>query len=291
MQVAFLGLGVMGFPMAGHVHQAGFEVCVFNRHVEKARSWVAQYGGRLALSPDEAVRGADVVLMCLGRDEDVAEVVFEGGVLAALKRGAVLVDHTTTSAQLALRLAKACEAHGVDFLDAPVSGGESGAQSGVLSVMVGGKAEALARIQAVMQSYTKAITLVGGTGDGQRCKMVNQMAIAGVLQGLSEALAFAKKADLDTEAVIAAIEGGAAGSWQLSHRARSMLAGEFDFGFALDWMVKDLGYALDESARVGAVVPLNRAVLARYQALQGKGLGRLDTSALIRALDLESFII
>lgn len=288
MKIAFLGLGVMGAPMAGHLQGAGYEVCVYNRTLTKAQAWQARYQGRVAECAREAVRGAEVVLLCLGRDEDVLEVVLgEEGALAGMAEGAVLVDHSTTSAVLAERLAGECGAKGVDFLDAPVSGGQAGAENGALSVMVGGEAQVLARVRPVLDCYASVVTHIGAHGDGQRCKMVNQMAISGILQGLAEALTFAKEADLALDKVLAAISGGAAGSWQLSNRGQTMCADEFDFGFAIEWMVKDLGYAIAEAKRQGTAVRLNEEVLARYRWLCEQGYQRADTSVLIKAVNYE----
>ncbi len=285
MKISFLGLGVMGYPMAGHLQHQGYDVCVYNRSFDKAKSWQQKYGGGVADNVALAVKDADVVIMCLGRDEDVREVVLdEEGVLVNIKDSAILIDHTTTSATLAVCLAKACKEKNIEFLDAPVSGGESGAVSGVLSIMVGGKEAVFAKVKPILSTYAHSITYIGGYGDGQRCKMVNQMAIAGVLQGLSEALLFGQKAGLAMEQVITAISGGAAGSWQLLNRAETMIQGKYDFGFAIEWMIKDLSYAIAEAKRVNSPVPLNEMVLAYYQQLSHQGFSRADTSALIEAL-------
>ncbi len=284
-RLAFIGLGVMGYPMAGHLQRAGATVTVYNRNNTKADAWVAEYGGRSAPTPGGAAMGAEVVFVCVGNDDDVRSVVHgERGALAGLSEGALLVDHTTASAELAIELANSCSERGVGFLDAPVSGGQAGAVSGKLTVMVGGRETDFAIGQPVMAVYAKEIRRMGNAGAGQLTKMVNQICIAGVLQGLSEGIAFAMKAGLDVEQVVAVISQGAAQSWQMNNRAPTMAKGEFSFGFAVDWMRKDLGIALDKARVLGTPLPLTALVDQFYGDVQRMGGGRNDTSSLIRRL-------
>lgn len=284
-RVAFVGLGVMGYPMAGHLRAAGYDTAVFNRTKAKAAEWVKQHGGRAADTPAEAAAGADFVFICVGRDDDVREVTSgPGGVFETLAAGSVLVDHTTASAGLARELEALAEERGAGFLDAPVSGGQAGAENGELSIMVGGKQTAFDRAAPVMDSYAKAVTRIGDAGAGQLAKMVNQICIAGLVQGLSEGLAFAKRAGLDPELVIQAIGKGAAQSWQMDNRWRTMVDGEFDFGFAVDWMRKDLGIAIAEAERLGLDLEVTELVDRFYAELQAEGGGRRDTSSLIARL-------
>ena len=286
MNVAFLGLGVMGYPMAGFLQKAGHDVTVFNRTASKAERWQAQFGGSTALTPAAAAAGRDIVFACVGNDDDVREVLSgDAGALASLEDGSVIVDHTTASATLARELHKACLERGVGFLDAPLSGGQAGAESGQLTIMVGGDADVFERVEPVMDCYAKAITLIGPAGCGQLAKMVNQVCIAGIVQGLAEALHFAKRANLDVDKVIAAISKGAAQSWQMENRWRTMVDNEFEFGFAVDWMRKDLGITLDEAAENGAVLEMTRLVDAYYAEIQAMGGGRWDTSSLIARLE------
>ncbi|EOU2462914.1 NAD(P)-dependent oxidoreductase [Vibrio navarrensis] len=286
--VAFIGLGVMGYPMAGYLSKAGYQTRVYNRTFAKAEKWAQQHQGQAFETPREAALGCDVVFVCVGNDDDVRSVVYgENGVLAGLKAGATLVDHTTTSAELAIELAGACQKVAVNFIDAPVSGGQAGAENGVLTIMCGGDADVFANVSPVMDVYAKQITLLGENGQGQRCKMVNQICIAGVLQGLSEALLLAQKSGLDIEQVVNTLKHGAAGSWQMENRAQTMTQGKFDFGFAIDWMRKDLGFCLQEAERVGLTLPLTEQVDAQYAKLQQQGLGRMDTSVLIKAVAKE----
>jgi len=280
---AFVGLGVMGFPMAGHLAKAGHEVVVFNRNAEKSARWIAEYRGRAARTIGDAVGGAEFVFMCVGSDKDVAEVA--AAALPAMAPGAILVDHTTASADIAGTLADRAETLGLHFIDAPVSGGQAGAESGKLTLMAGGTQGAFDRAAPILASYSKAATLIGGPGAGQLCKMVNQICIAGVVQGVAEGLAFAKAADLDPAKVIAAISQGAAQSWQMENRWKTMVAGEFKFGFAVDWMRKDLGIALEEAARNGSALELTRLVDQFYADIQKMGGGRWDTSSLIARLE------
>jgi 3-hydroxyisobutyrate dehydrogenase-like beta-hydroxyacid dehydrogenase len=287
MRVAFVGLGVMGYPMAGHLAAAAdLEVTVHNRTAARAEQWAGEHTGAVAASPADAAREADVVMTCVGNDDDVRAVVLgPGGVLEGLREGAVLVDHTTASAELARELHAAGAAAGVGFVDAPVSGGQSGAENGVLTVMCGGEPEVFDRVAPIMQHYARAVTLMGPPGSGQLTKMVNQICIAGVLQGLSEALAFGARAGLDMDQVIEVISQGAAGSWQMQNRGPTMVRGQFDFGFALDWMRKDLAIVLAEAGRNGAHLPVTALVDQLYGRLQRQGHGRWDTSALITLLE------
>jgi 3-hydroxyisobutyrate dehydrogenase len=285
--VAFLGLGVMGYPMAGHLKKkGGHDVTVYNRSAAKAQQWVAEFGGKAAATPREAASGAELVLMCLGNDNDVRSVVYgDNGALAGMKAGTVLVDHTTASADLARELHAKCKAAGIGFVDAPVSGGQAGAVNGQLGIMCGGEDEVFARAKPVLDIYAKSCVLIGGPGAGQLCKMVNQIAIAGLLQGLSEAINFGKKAGLDIEKVIAVISKGAAQSWQMENRWKAMNEVKFDgFGFAVDWMRKDLGICLDEAERNGARLPATALIDQFYKNVQQRGGGRWDTSSLMYLL-------
>lgn len=282
MRVAFIGLGVMGYPMAGHVLRAGLEICVFNRNAARAERWCAEYGGNMAPTPAEAAKNADVVLVCVGNDDDVRAVVLGGsGALAAMKHGAILVDHTTASADLARELAGAAQQQGKQFLDAPVSGGQAGAENGALTVMIGGDPSTYDLAKPVIDCYSRFSKLLGPTGHGQLAKMVNQICIAGVVQGLAEGLNFAMKAGLEGEALIETISKGAAGSWQMENRYQTMLQDQYEFGFAVDWMRKDLGIALAEAAKNGAELPVTALVDSFYQEVQAAGGGRWDTSSLL----------
>lgn len=283
--VAFIGLGVMGYPMAGYLSKTGYTTRVYNRTFSKAELWQAEYQGVACQTPKQAVEGADIVFVCVGNDNDVRNVIYgEEGVLAGLKSDAILVDHTTTSANLAVELAEAVENQGNSFIDAPVSGGQAGAENGVLTIMCGGEQATFDQVSSVMDVYAKQITLLGVNGQGQRCKMVNQVCIAGVLQGLSEAILLAQKSGLDIEQVVETLKHGAAGSWQMENRAVTMAQDKFDFGFAIDWMRKDLGFCLEEADRVGLDLPLTKNVDQQYHQLQQQGLGRMDTSVLIKSL-------
>ncbi|MBB1311972.1 MULTISPECIES: NAD(P)-dependent oxidoreductase [Aliivibrio] len=285
INVSFIGLGVMGYPMARHLKNAGFSTTVYNRTEAKAKQWAEDNQGQSAATPREASQGSDIVFVCVGNDDDVRSVIYgEDGVLAGLKPGAILVDNTTTSATLAVELAKACEAQGNTFIDAPVSGGQAGAENGALTVMCGGDEHTFATAKPVIQSFAKSVTLLGENGQGQRCKMANQICIAGVLKGLSEALILAEKANLDIDLVVDTLKHGAAGSWQMENRASTMAQDKFDFGFAIDWMRKDLGICLDEAKTHGISLPLTEEVDKEYQGLQEQGLGRMDTSVLIKAI-------
>ncbi len=283
--VAFIGLGVMGYPMAGYLSKAGYSTKVYNRTLAKAEKWAGEYDGQACETPKQAAEGSDIVFVCVGNDDDVRSVVYgDDGIIAGLKPGAVLVDHTTTSAELAVELAKAAQDSGHQFIDAPVSGGQAGAENGVLTIMCGGEQQVFDRVSPVMDVYAKQISLLGENGQGQRCKMVNQICIGGILQGLSEALLLAQKSGLDIEQVVETLKHGAAGSWQMENRAVTMSQDRFDFGFAIDWMRKDLGFCLKEAERVGLDLPLTRKVDQQYAALQEEGLGRMDTSVLMKAV-------
>ncbi|MGL4230492.1 MAG: NAD(P)-dependent oxidoreductase [Casimicrobium sp.] len=285
MKLAFLGLGVMGFPMAGHLQKAGHSVTVYNRNAEKAAKWVATHGGASAATPREAAKDADIVLMCVGNDDDVRSVVYgDNGAFAGMKTGAVLVDHTTASALLARELDAAAKAKGFGFIDAPVSGGQAGAENGKLGIMCGGEQATFDRVKDVLNVYAKACVRIGDAGAGQLTKMVNQICIAGLVQALSEGLAFAQKAGLDAKLVLEVISKGAAQSWQMENRGTTMIDGKFDFGFAIDWMRKDLGICLDEARRNGARLPITAVIDQFYGDVQREGGGRLDTSSLIKRL-------
>ncbi|MEW5681876.1 MAG: NAD(P)-dependent oxidoreductase [Pseudomonadota bacterium] len=284
-KVAFIGLGVMGYPMAGYLQQKGYQVTVYNRTTVKAEKWAAQYGGDWAATPAEAAKGAELVFMCVGNDNDVRSVVYgEQGVLAAMAAGSVLIDHTTASADLARELAAAAADKGVGFLDAPVSGGQAGAENGVLTVMIGGESADMAKAEAAIMSFARCAKLLGPAGSGQLAKMVNQICIAGVVQGLAEALNFAQNAGLDGAAVVEVISQGAASSWQMQNRSLTMLDGKYNFGFAVDWMRKDLGIALNEARQNGSHLPLTALVDQFYSEVQQMGGGRWDTSSLLARL-------
>ena len=284
-RVAFLGLGVMGHPMAGHLARAGHHVTVYNRTAAKAAAWVAEYGGHHAPTPRDAARGADIVFACVGNDDDLRSVVLgESGAFAGMKPGAVFVDHTTASVAVARELSAAALERGLHFIDAPVSGGNLGAINGVLTVMCGGDSAAFEAMRPVAMAFSKAVTRLGDSGAGQLAKMVNQVAIAGLVQGLAEAIAFGEKAGLDMTAVLGVIGQGAAQSWQMDQRGPTMVADRFDFGFAVDWMRKDLGLVLDEARRNGARLPVTALVDQFYADLQAQGANRLDTSSLVKRL-------
>jgi len=286
INVAFIGLGVMGYPMAGHLAKAGFNVCVYNRTQAKAQSWVDEYAGSFATTPREAANNADIVFMCVGNDDDLRAVVYgENGVLAGMAVNSILVDHTTTSAEVAREVAEKAALQNIDFIDAPVSGGQAGAENGVLTVMAGGNEAVFTKVQPVMAAYSRFSQLLGDVGAGQLCKMVNQICIAGVVQGLAEGLHFAKQAGLDGEKVIETISKGAAGSWQMENRYKTMWAGEYDFGFAVDWMRQDLGIALDEAKNNGATLPMTATVDQYYADVQALGGGRYDTSSLLARIE------
>jgi 3-hydroxyisobutyrate dehydrogenase-like beta-hydroxyacid dehydrogenase len=284
-KTAFIGLGVMGFPMAGHLARAGHEVTVYNRSPAKALQWTQQHGGRSAPTPAAAAMGAECVMLCVGNDNDVRAVALgENGVLSAMASGTMLVDHTTASAIVARELYAAAKARGVGFLDAPVSGGQAGAENGTLTIMVGGDADVFARAESIITCYARAVTLMGGPGSGQLTKMVNQVCIAGLLQALAEGIDFGVRAGLDVERVLDVIGKGAAQSWQMDNRGKTMAADKFEFGFAVDWMRKDLGMAIAEARTNGAGLPVTALVDQFYARIQARGGGRWDTSSLIRLL-------
>ncbi|MGO4390250.1 NAD(P)-dependent oxidoreductase [Variovorax sp. M-6] len=290
-KVAFLGLGVMGYPMAGHLALAGHHVTVYNRSAGKAKDWEAEFKAQAAASvshsatPRGAASNADIVFCCVGNDDDLRSVVLgENGAFAGMARGSVFVDHTTASADVARELSKAALERGLQFIDAPVSGGQAGAQNGALTVMCGGDPATFARVEPVIAAFARAVTLLGESGAGQLAKMVNQIAIAGLVQGLSEAIAFGQRAGLDMNAVLAVIGKGAAQSWQMDNRGKTMIEGKFDYGFAVDWMRKDLGLVLDEAKRNGARLPVTALVDQFYADVQQAGGKRWDTSSLITRL-------
>jgi 3-hydroxyisobutyrate dehydrogenase len=284
-RLAFIGLGVMGGPIARHLSQAGHQLSVFNRTFAKAEKWVAEYGGAAVRSPAEAAVDAEVVISCVGTDDDLASVTLgRDGAFAAMKKGAVFIDHTTVSARIARQLAVEAKGRGLHCVDAPMTGGQAGAENGTLALMCGGSEAAVEMARPIMSAYAKRIVHVGGAGDGQTAKMVNQICIAGVLQGLSEAMHFAQCAEIDLDKVFEAISGGAAQSWQMDNRWATMAKGEFDFGFAVDWMRKDLGLAIDEARANGASIPLAAIVDQFYSDVQHMRGGRQDTSALVRRL-------
>jgi 3-hydroxyisobutyrate dehydrogenase len=285
-KVAFLGLGVMGGPMASHLAAAGHQVTVYNRTAAKARAWVGKHGGRIAATPREAAAGADFVFACVGNDADLRSVVLgDDGAFAGMTAGAVLVDHTTASADVARELHGVASRRGLHFVDAPVSGGEAGAVNGLLTVMCGCDAAPFDAMKPVAMAFSRAVTRLGESGSGQLAKMVNQICIAGLVQGLSEAVAFGQRAGLDMPAVLDVIGKGAAQSWQMDNRGKTMVEDKFDFGFAVDWMRKDLGLVLDEARRNGARLPATALVDQFYAELQNRGGGRWDTSSLIRLLN------
>ena len=284
--VAFIGLGVMGYPMAGHLARAGQRVTVYNRSAAKAAQWVAEHGHASAPTPAVASAGADVVFACVGNDDDLRSVVLGAhGAFGGMRRGAIFVDHTTASAQIARELSAAAQAQGLHFIDAPVSGGNLGAINGTLTVMCGGEAGAFDAMRPVAMAFAKAVTLLGASGAGQLAKMVSQTAIAGLVQGLAEAIAFGQKAGLDMRSVLEVIGKGAAQSWQMDQRGPTMIDGKFDFGFAVDWMRKDLGLVLDEAKRNGARLPVTALVDQFYADIQARGGNRLDTSSLLLRLE------
>ena len=282
---AFIGLGVMGYPMAGHLARAGLDVRVYNRTAAKAKAWSDEYGGSHHATPAEAAQGADLVLVCVGNDDDVRQVTMvEQGALAGVSTGSILIDHTTASADLAVTLDAACREQGVDFIDAPVSGGQQGAENGVLTIMCGGTEPTFARAEPVLAHYARAVTLMGPAGSGQLTKMVNQICIAGLVQGLAEGLHFAEQAGLDQQRVIDVVAKGAAGSWQMENRHKTMIADQYEHGFAVDWMRKDLAICLEQARRIQARLPITALVDQFYADVQAMGGNRWDTSSLLRRL-------
>ncbi len=285
--VAFLGLGVMGYPMAGHLKNKGrHDVTVYNRTTEKAQKWAAQHSGAFAPTPAEAAKGKDFVFACVGNDDDLREVTIGAqGAFSSMKKGAIFIDNTTASAEVARELDAAAKAGGFHFLDAPVSGGQAGAENGILTVMVGGEQDAFERARPVIDSFARMVGLMGPAGAGQLTKMINQICIAGLVQGLAEGIHFGKQAGLDIEKVVEVISKGAAGSWQMENRHKTMNAGKYDFGFAVDWMRKDLGICLEEADRNGAKLPVTALVDQFYKDVQGMGGKRWDTSSLLARLE------
>ncbi len=290
INIAFLGLGAMGYPMAGHLANNGFTLTVYNRTTSVAEKWLTEYTGQSAITPADAVKNADIVITCVGNDNDVRSIYCgddkqNQSIFSAIKANTILIDHTTTSANLARELAQIAAQHQAHFLDAPVSGGQVGAEKGCLTIMVGGDRNVYQQAHPIMQCYAQAISLIGSVGYGQRCKMVNQLCIAGILQGLSEALTFAKAAGIDAQTVVNTLQHGAAGSWQMVNRTETMMDNQFDFGFAIDWMRKDLAICFDEAERLQVELPLAKFVDNKYKELQLNEHGRSDTSALIKQFD------
>lgn len=284
-RVTFMGLGNMGYPMAGHLAKKGYPVTVYNRTASVSEKWRLEYKGQVAENPAEGAKGADFIISCLGNDDAVYDVYSKQGVFDVMRDGTILIDHTTTSATLAEQLSVEAKEHGAHFLDAPVSGGQAGAEQGILSIMIGGEQQAYDKAVQVLESYAKSIKRVGKSGDGQRCKMVNQVCVAGVLQGLSEGLELAKRAGFSAETVLDALQHGAGSSWQMVNRTETMMNDEFDFGFAVDWMRKDLDICLDEAEKLDLDLPMAKMVNESYKCLQEKGYQRSDTSVLIKQFD------
>ena len=284
--VSFIGLGVMGYPMAGHLQNKGYNVTVYNRTTAKAEKWVEEYKGSMAKTPGEASQNSEIVFMCVGRDEDIIEVMEgESGILSNVAEGSIIVDHTTASAEIARNYYQKLKDKKLSFLDAPVSGGQAGAENGVLSIMIGGDEKDYNTVKPVLTSYGKAIELIGPSGSGQIAKMINQICIAGLVQGLSEAMAFGKKSNVDMEKVLSVISKGAAQSWQMENRYRTMLDGKFDYGFAVDWMRKDLSICFNEADKNGANLPITKIVDKYYEEVQKNGGNRFDTSSLMTLVD------
>ena len=284
--VSFIGLGVMGYPMAGHLQNKGYNVTVYNRTTAKAEKWVEEYKGSMAKTPGEASQNSEIVFMCVGRDEDIIEVMEgEGGILSNVAEGSIIVDHTTASAEIARNYYQKLKDKKLSFLDAPVSGGQAGAENGVLSIMIGGDEKDYNTVKPVLTSYGKAVELIGPSGSGQIAKMINQICIAGLVQGLSEAMAFGKKSNVDMEKVLSVISKGAAQSWQMENRYRTMLDGKFDYGFAVDWMRKDLSICFKEASKNGAILPVTKIVDKYYEEVQKNGGNRFDTSSLMTLVD------
>ena len=284
--VSFIGLGVMGYPMAGHLQNKGYNVTVYNRTTAKAEKWVEEYKGSMAKTPGEASQNSEIVFMCVGRDEDIIEVMEgEDGILSKVTEGSIIVDHTTASAEIARNYYQKLKEKKLSFLDAPVSGGQAGAENGVLSIMIGGDEKDYNTVKPVLTSYGKAVELIGPSGSGQIAKMINQICIAGLVQGLSEAMAFGKKSNVDMEKVLSVISKGAAQSWQMENRYRTMLDGKFDYGFAVDWMRKDLSICFNEADKNGANLPITKIVDKYYEEVQKNGGNRFDTSSLMTLVD------
>ena len=285
-KVAFIGLGVMGYPMAGYLAKNGYKVKVYNRTISKAQKWAKNFKGKISYSPGEACADAQIIFMCVGRDEDIVQVMeSKNGILSTIKKGTIIVDHTTASAEIARSYFNKLKKNDISFLDAPISGGQAGAENGALSIMIGGEVGAYHLVKPALKSYGKAIELIGPSGSGQVAKMINQICIAGLVQGLSEAMAFGKKANVDMEKVLSVISKGAAQSWQMENRYRTMLDGKFDYGFAVDWMRKDLSICFSEAKKNGAHLPITEIVDRYYAEVQNKGGNRLDTSSLMKLVD------
>jgi len=284
--VSFIGLGVMGYPMAGHLQNNGYNVTVYNRTTAKAEKWVEEYNGSMAITSGEASQDSEIVFICVGRDEDIIEVMeSENGILSKVAEGTIIVDHTTASAEIARNYYQKLKDKKLSFLDAPVSGGQAGAENGVLSIMIGGDEKDYNVVKPVLTSYGKAVELIGPSGSGQIAKMINQICIAGLVQGLSEAMAFGKKSNVDMEKVLSVISKGAAQSWQMENRYRTMLDGKFDYGFAVDWMRKDLSICFNEADKNGAMLPVTKIVDKYYEEVQKNGGNRFDTSSLMTLVD------
>ena len=284
--VSFIGLGVMGYPMAGHLQNNGYNVTVYNRTTVKAEKWVEKFKGSMAKTPGEASQNSEIIFMCVGRDEDIIEVMeSESGILSKVNEGSIIVDHTTASAEIARNYYQKLKDKKLSFLDAPVSGGQAGAENGVLSIMIGGDEKDYNTVKPILTSYGKAVELIGPSGSGQIAKMINQICIAGLVQGLSEAMAFGKKSNVDMEKVLSVISKGAAQSWQMENRYRTMLDGKFDYGFAVDWMRKDLSICFNEADKNGAILPITKIVDKYYEEVQKNGGNRFDTSSLMTLLD------
>ena len=285
MKISFLGLGAMGYPMAGHLANAGYDVTVFNRTTSKAEKWVGEYKGQVAVTPEDAVKNADVVLTNVGNDNDVREIYNK--IFSAAKTGAILIDHTTTSAKIARELCKEAKDKGLEFLDAPVSGGQAGAENGILTVMVGGDQQAFDTVFPILDTYAKAVTLIGEAGQGQVLKMINQICFVGTLQTLSEAITLAKAEGIEAKTIVNVLQHGAAGSWQMVNRTETMMDNDFDFGFAVDWVRKDLAICLEEAKKLGVELPVTKQIDEQYRQLQERGYARADTSVLIKQFDEE----
>ncbi len=284
--VSFIGLGVMGYPMAGHLQNNGYNVTVYNRTTAKAEKWIEEYNGSMAITPGEASQDSEIIFICVGRDEDIIEVMeSENGILSKIAEGTIIVDHTTASAEIARNYYNKLKDKKLSFLDAPVSGGQAGAENGVLSIMIGGNEKDYNIVKPVLTSYGKAVELIGPSGSGQIAKMINQICIAGLVQGLSEAMAFGKKSNVDMEKVLSVISKGAAQSWQMENRYRTMLDGKFDYGFAVDWMRKDLSICFNEANKNGAMLPVTKIVDKYYEEVQKNGGNRFDTSSLMTLVD------
>jgi len=286
MKISFLGLGAMGYPMAGHLSSAGYDITVFNRTTSKAEKWISEYKGSLAQTVEEAVKDADVILTNVGNDNDVREVYDK--IFRSAKEGATLIDHTTTSAIIARELSNVAKEKGLEFLDAPVSGGQAGAESGILTIMVGGDQQAFDKIYPILNTYAKAVTLIGDAGQGQVLKMINQICFVGTLQTLSEALTLAKAEGIDAKTIVEVLQHGAAGSWQMINRTETMMDNSFDFGFAVDWVRKDLAICMEEAKKLGVELPVTKQIDEKYKQLQDRGYARADTSVLIKQFDKET---